>query len=135
MVPSLHNGPGVFHVQYTDEASAQLARLDSHTCTAVQERLRVIASVDPYAHGRADQVTGRDRRMVDIENLVIIFWVSLPVRTLTVVSIHEGDTGPAQQQPRPPAPGVSRPGPFQGFTEDEEDEADVREGQFVRAGT
>jgi hypothetical protein len=85
-------GPGGFWVQYTDSACTQLESLHDQTCTTVQEKLRVIAAVDPYAHGRTDPSIGhRDRRIVSIGEMLVTFWVSGDLKVLTVVNITPGE--------------------------------------------
>lgn len=124
--PTRHQvGPGGFRVQYTNSAQEQLSRLNSETFADIQKKLRVIAAVDPYAHGRADPGTGhRDIRVVGIDQTLVSFWVSHPVKTLTVVNVKEGnDVAAAWPQPYPaqttPAFGTPRPLQIKGFDDDE----------------
>lgn len=91
-----------FQIQYTDQAHLQLSRLDNQTCASTQEKLHVISAVDPYAHGRTDPlVECRDRRIVDIETILLTFWISSTVRTITVVGISGTEEG--RKFPLPPS--------------------------------
>lgn len=125
-MPPGQEAPGrrPFQTQYTDEALRQLKRLDEQLSITVQEKVRVIAASDPYAHGAPDSRTNhRDRRIVVIDGLLVTFWIIEPLRILTVVDIYESRGGPCE--PVWPDPSgsaeVSRPAPF---TEEDDGEDD-----------
>lgn len=118
-------GPEPFLIQYTDDARHQLSLLDNRTCTSVQEKLSVVAASDPHAHGRPDPPECQgDRRSMHIEGLVVTFWISRPVRLLTVVRIAQGDDGCTAADSTPPALPLiispRRPGSFGADAEEDE---------------
>lgn len=130
-------GHGAFHLQYTNAAHDQLKRMDSALCATVQEKLRIVAASDPYAHGAADPRTDhRDRRIVVVEGLLVTLWVAAPVRILTVINIHESRGGPCEPHwPEPAGPAMEieagRPGPF--TDGDDEDDEEIYVGQMAGA--
>lgn len=126
-----------FLVQYTNEAKTQLAQLEYTICTAVQQKLDVVSSVDPYAHGDIDPVAEhRDRRIVTVEEVKVTFWISPDIRLLTVMRIQqegESDSWPTPQ-PRPPLfMEIPRFNPFAHMEDEDDDDAEVGQSVVVAA--
>jgi hypothetical protein len=95
---------GAYTVQYTDAARVQIEDMDDALCDAIQNKIRMVAAVDPYAHGTP---TGqmRDRRHVVIDGMSVGFWVSTPVKVMTVFELRKSEF--PQWSPRPEAFGRS----------------------------
>ena len=81
---------GGFGVQYTPAATSFLNGLPVTVRTEVAEAVKQIAYEDPYAHGAP--TLERDRRTVVLAGQEVVYLVSEPVRTVTVVSVG-GDEG------------------------------------------
>lgn len=76
---------GGFSVQYTPAATAFLNGLPVTAREEVTEAVKTIAYEDPYAHGEPS--LDRDRRTVLVGQQKVVYLVSEPVRTVTVVDV------------------------------------------------
>jgi len=126
-----------FLVQYTPDASTQLSSLAYDISTMVQEKLSVIAAVDPHAHGHVDPMVGhRDRRIVAIEDVRVTFWISVEVHVVTVMRIQQDGDETSWTDQRPDPTGLVKPphlGPFS-LPDDDGDEEPETSAKITEAG-
>jgi mRNA-degrading endonuclease RelE of RelBE toxin-antitoxin system len=76
---------GGFAVQYTPTATSFLNGLPVTVREEVSEAVKQIAYEDPYAYGEPS--LERDRRAVMVGGQRVVYVVSEPVRTVTVVNV------------------------------------------------
>lgn len=76
-----------YRVQYAPASQSLLNGLDRKVREAIVERVYAASKGDPYAHGAPS--LNRDRRVVEIEGVTVVYFVSEMVRVLTVVDIIE----------------------------------------------
>lgn len=112
---------GKYLIQYTDMAGQQAENLDESSRNAVQEKVHMVASLNPYAHGV--QVEGiRDRRSMRVQDIDVLFWVSVSslFKVITVVKVERNN--PMKRAPRRTLYiSAEPPSGFEDFVEDATD--------------
>ncbi|MEU5547910.1 hypothetical protein AB0G85_37320 [Streptomyces sioyaensis] len=72
-----------FHIQYAGGAEASRKAMDPAVRSTVEKTL----GVDPYGHGSTDLTGDADYREATIADCFVVYYVSAPVLTITVVRI------------------------------------------------
>lgn len=77
-----------YRVQYSDHARDSVRKMGSGRRARFDQRMARLAQ-DPYGHGRASD--SRDRRQAEAAGVVVVYWISRNVLTVSVVTVVHTD--------------------------------------------